>query len=71
MLEKRILILYPKEFKALSKFKRKVNHILSKISDFQIIYFNDYNDFIIHCFSNFEKIEGKKYKKKCSAQQWR
>lgn len=59
MLEKRILILYPKEFKALSKFKRKVNHILSKISDFQIIYFNDYNDFIIHCFSNFEKIEGK------------
>ena len=57
MIEKNILILYPIEFKSLSKFERKINHILSKIKNFKTFSINDYNGFITNYFGAYEKID--------------
>ncbi len=41
-----LLILYPKEFKAYSKFERKLSKITSRMSDFQLLTPNDFNGFV-------------------------
>lgn len=41
-----ILILYPKLFLCRQKFERKISRIISRLSDYKIIYPFDYNNFI-------------------------
>ncbi|EPM4295009.1 DUF4326 domain-containing protein [Vibrio parahaemolyticus] len=41
-----LLILYPKEFKAYSKFERKLKKITSKMGSFQLVTTHDFNGFI-------------------------
>lgn len=61
-MKNKVLILYPQEFKSFSKFERKVSHILSKMTDFQIIFSNDYNDFIKNHFNHYKCISLDKIK---------
>lgn len=41
-----ILILYPKEFKSITKFNRKVLKITANMSDYSVVYLNDHNHLI-------------------------
>lgn len=56
-MKNKILILYPKEFKSFSKFNRKVSHILSKLDSFQIVFVNDFNNFIKESFEIYECVQ--------------
>lgn len=55
MMCNKILILYPKEFCSYSKFKRKVENILSKIESYEILFLEDYNNFINKFFEKYHK----------------
>jgi hypothetical protein len=50
----RLFVLYPKEFKCFSKFKRKLLHITKNMKQFELLYLDDCNDLIM------QYIEGSK-----------
>lgn len=53
---KTILILYPKLFKCFSKFERKITNILKNTNQCNVIYPNDFNDFIIKYANAYTKV---------------
>lgn len=46
----KLLILYPKEFRSFSKFKRKILNITANLKDFSVIFPNDSNNLIGELF---------------------
>ena len=48
---KKLLILYPAEFKCRSKFDRKISKILSQLTDYCVVYPYDFNNYISSFFS--------------------
>ncbi|MFM2611731.1 DUF4326 domain-containing protein [Vibrio campbellii] len=46
----KLLILYPEEFKAYSKFERKLSNILKSVSQLQVMFEHDSNGFISRFF---------------------
>ncbi len=60
---KKVLILYPPEFKCQSKFDRKIANIVSRLEDFSIIFPEDPNHFIqdfFHAKSNYNLLSENK-----------
>lgn len=51
----RVLILYPKEFACLPKFKRKVSKILSRLDSFEVLFFEDPRGFITEVFGTDQR----------------
>ena len=52
---KTILIIYPKLFNCVSKFERKISHIISNIDDYCVVYKHDENHLISRFFYKYEK----------------
>nr|WP_315394400.1 DUF4326 domain-containing protein [uncultured Duganella sp.] len=48
---KKLLILYPKEFRSFTKFERKISKITANFSDFSVVFPFDYNNFVADFFS--------------------
>lgn len=51
-----ILIAYPQAFGCYEKFERKIDVILSNLTNFRLSYMADYNDFITKHFSSDKRI---------------
>jgi hypothetical protein len=51
-----ILIAYPQAFGCYEKFERKIDVILSNVTNFRLSYMADYNDFITKHFSSDKRI---------------
>lgn len=51
-----ILIAYPKDFLCYGKFARKVSSILSNLTDFNLAFLADYNDFVTRYCSSDSRI---------------
>lgn len=51
-----VLIAYPKNFSNYSRFEKKVSNILSNLSGFNLVFIDDYNDFIKRRFSSDSRL---------------
>jgi len=51
-----VLIAYPDAWGCYDKFARKLNHILSQMTDFSVLYPHDERGFIDQCFTNDERV---------------